>query len=139
MKKAIVAGVIAILGSQMAVAANTYCGANIETVKGSQTFDKNIFLDKIQSAQAFQRYLLPNGTVIKSENLNYETLAMIADGSVVFGVNFVDNRPQIYIGKVKRDSQGQMSFTNLALSAGGFDSNGSMLIANDAELFCKDL
>ena len=138
MKKAIVTGIIAVLGSQMAMAANTYCGASVETVKGSHVYDKKVFLDKVESTKAIQRYLLPDGTVLKAEDLKPETLAKIADGSVAFNVTFVDSRPQLFIAIVKKDSKGQVNFVNVAFST-GFDSQGAMLIANDASLFCKDL
>ena len=136
MKKVLVA-VLTMMVSQIAFAGNLYCGSNVETSKGSGVYNKLVFWEKADTTKKVVRYLLADGTVLRSEEMTPDSLAKVIEGTVVVGYSFNQDRTQLFIGTVKRDQQNHINFTDLAM--GGSSTNGMpMLMANGATLICRE-
>lgn len=126
-----------ILGSQVVSAADLYCGANVEQVPGSQVYNKLVFWEKIDTTKPTSHYLLADGTLIKASELTPESLAKIIDGTLALSISFIEGRPQLFLGKVKRNESGEVKFTDIAM-ASSFNGNSHLLVANGAALLCKE-
>ena len=143
MKKVTTTLIAVIMGSMAltatAQAADLYCGANTEQILGSQVYNKLLYWEKTDRTKPSSRFLLADGTVLKSEELTPESAAKIADNSISFTVSFTEGRPQLLIGKVKRNSKNEINFTDVALSGPLDNSAGAFLVANGSVLMCKEL
>ncbi len=136
MKKYLLTLAVTIL-SQAAFASELYCGANSEKVPGSQVYDQLLFWEKANPTKSTVRFLLSDGTLLKIEEATPEVIAKVVDGTTAMSITFVENRPQLFTGKVKRNERSEMQFTNMAM-AGSFNGNSPMLIANGVILTCKE-
>ena len=138
MKHSIMTTLTIILAAQLVQATELYCGANVEQQPGSQIYNKLLFWEKVSSPTHIVRFALADGSIINSENLTPELLEKISDGTQVFGISFSEDRPQLFIAKVKKISTQQISYTDVAL-ANSLDSKNALLMANGATLLCKEM
>lgn len=141
MKKYLLALVVGLL-SQATMAADLYCGANIEEIPGSQIFNKLIFWDKTDTTKPNLRFLLADGTLIKSEEFTPSVMEKIVDGTLAMSISFNETRPTLFLGKVKRNEKNEIAFIDTVLSSslkGNGTSSGIMLIAHGATLSCLEL
>lgn len=138
MKKTILTTLVVILGASFAQAGDLYCGANTEKVPGSQTYDKLVFWEKMDTAKTKTLFILKDGTVIHSENLTLELMAQIADGATNLGVSFPQGKPQLFIGKVKRNKSNEIQTEHLAMAGTLDESKSPMLLANGVSLLCRE-
>lgn len=137
MKKYLLTVAISIL-SQAAFASDLYCGANVEEIAGSQVYNKLVFWEKTETTKSTVRFLLADGTFVKAEELTPVSLEKIVDGTTAMSISFTENRPQLFLGKVKRNENNEIRFTDLAM-ASSFNGNSPMLIANGVSLLCNAL
>ena len=136
--KRIILAITAFVLSQAALASELYCGANIEQDPGTQIYNKLVFWEKMDTVKSIIKFLLTDGTLIKSDDLTTVQLEKIVDGSLAISISFTENRPQLFLGKVKRNEKNEIRFVSVALSS-SFNSNSPMLIANDASLLCREM
>lgn len=138
MKKAILTTIASLLAAQIVHAGELYCGANIEQTPGSQVYNKLLFWEKADTSKATARFLLADGTLLKSDNITPEALAKIVDGTLVIGTSTLDGKVTIFSGRVKKDQTSQIKYVNLAMAA-SMDSGTPLLIANDVSIVCKEM
>ena len=135
--KKVLAAVLTMMVSQIAFASDLYCGSNVETSKGSGVYNKLVFWEKADTTKNVVRYLLADGTVLRSEELTPDSFAKIVEGTVALGYSFNQDRAQLFIGTVKRDQQNHINYTDLALG-GGTITGMPLLMANGATLICTE-
>jgi hypothetical protein len=135
MKKVLVT-VLATLISQAAFAGDLFCGANIETVPGSQVYNKLLFWEKADATKPNIHYLLAGGILIDQKDLTPDSLAKIVDGTLALGITFTNGKPQVFTAKVKRVND-TIAFKDLAMAI-AFDGTSPFLMANGAAIMCKE-
>lgn len=138
MKKGLLTVLMVVLGSQIAKAADMYCGANIEQASGSGIYNKLVFWEKVDTAKAVLYLLKDDGTLIKGEQFTPDLIANIPDGTLALSASFNYGKTTLFLGKVKRTGPTQINFTNGAIAT-ALNSNSPMLMANGAALYCKEL
>lgn len=138
MKKSILTAVVFVLLAPFAQAGELFCGASIEQTPGSQIYNKSLFWEKAEVSKAVTRFLLSDGTLLKSESLTSETFAKIVDGTLVIGVSTVDGRLNIFSARVKKDSSNHLNFESLAMAA-SMDGGTPLLVANSVSIVCKEM
>lgn len=136
--KSIFLAITASILSQTILASELYCGANIERDPGTQIYNKLIFWEKMDTTKSMLKFLLVDGTLINSDDLTPALLNKVVDGSLAISVSFTENRPQLFLGRVKRNEKNEIHFLNMAISS-SFKSESSLLIANDASLLCREM
>jgi len=137
MKKIILIIATSIL-SQAALASELYCGANVEQNLGSQIYNKLVFWEKMDTSKSTVRFLLADGTLVKSDDLTPALLDKVVDGTLAISISFTEKRPQLFLGKVKRNQSNGIQFVDMALSS-SLNDNSPMLIANGASLLCREI
>lgn len=135
--KKLIATVLTMMVAQTTFAADLYCGASAESTPGSNVYNKSIFMEKIDSEKALMRFLLADGTLVRVEEMTQEKLAKIVDGTKVMSVSFSEGKPSLFIGTVTRKNN-EINYTSTA-HAISLDGKGTMLLANQISLFCKEL
>lgn len=138
MKVTILTFLAVALGSHLVQAADLFCGANVEQVAESGNYDRLVFWEKAEPTKLVIRYVLADGSVLKSDKMTIEDHKKIIDGTLVIWISSNDGRPSLVSGKVKREINGNIKFTNMAL-ASTFNGNSPMLLANGAMIMCKEL
>ncbi len=137
MKKAIFTVLALTLAAQLASAGELHCGASVESTPGSEIYNKVVFWEKADTSKSIVRFLLKDGTLLKSEELTPEAYALVGDGTLAMSISFNQERPQLFSGKVKRNGK-DLSFTSKAMAT-SLNSNSPLLIANDVSLICKEM
>ena len=135
--KKVLAAVLTMMVSQIAFASDLYCGSNVETSKGSGVYNKLVFWEKADTTKNVVRYLLADGSVLRSEEMTLDSLAKVVDGTLVLGYSFNQDRAQLFIGTVKRDQQNHINYTNFGMGAGSI-TGMPLLMANGATLLCRE-
>lgn len=137
MKKYFLTIAVSVL-TQAAFASDLYCGAGAEQIPGSQIYNKLIFWEKVNTAVPYISFLIADGTFIGPKDINPKNLEKVIDGTLAMSISFIENRPQLFLGKVKRNENNEIKFTDMAM-ASSLNGNSPMLIANSISLVCKEL
>lgn len=135
MKKIILTLTTLVLSTLSANASETICGANIETEKGSGIYNKNLFWEKADISKSTTRFLLPDGTVLKTEELKADVLEKIPNDSIIMGYSFQFDQTIIFLAKIKKDSSNVLK-NEETIIASGLDGKSVMLIAKGISLSC---
>lgn len=135
--KKIIGMVITVLVSKMALA-DMYCGANIEKEPGSQIYNKLVYWEKTETLKPSTRFLLQDGTLIRSETMTPELLAKVVDGTLALSVSFFEGRAYLVSGITKRAENNEVRFINTAI-ASSLDGKSTILVANGASFLCKEM
>lgn len=133
MKKLILASLFI---APSAFAAELHCGASVESVPGSNVYDKTIFWEKITDQKPTLRFLLPDGSVIRADEMNAETQAKITDGSKAIAISFSEGRPSLFLAKVKR-KDGAINYENMAVAM-SLEGRKVFLMSNEISLSCME-
>lgn len=137
MKKVIAASVLSMMASQIAFAGDIQCMATVETQPGSGHMDKSVFSEIANLKQdSTTRFLLTDGTVVRAEDLTPEKFATLKDGTLAFVYSFPQGQIQLVSAVVKKDKDGNIKYTNVAISNSSAPSNKAFLVANGSFLAC---
>jgi hypothetical protein len=136
MKKTVLTLMTLVLCALSANSAETICGANVESEKGSGIFNKSLFWEKVETVQPRIRFLLPDGSLQKGEEQGSNFIENIPNDSIVMVYNFQNNQSVVFIGVVKKDiTSKNLNYVDTSL-ASAFEGKNVMLMAKGISLSC---
>lgn len=136
MKKTVITLTTLVLCALSANSAETICGANVESEKGSGVYNKSLFWEKVETIQPRIRFLLPDGSLLKGEEQGSNFIENVPNDSIVMAYNFQNNQSVAFIGVVKKDNPSkELKYVDSSL-ASAFDGKNVMLMAKGISLSC---
>lgn len=126
--------------STTAFAADLDCVLNVESVPGSDVYNKNIFWEKADTTKQTVAFLYPDGTLLQQKQMLPGDIEKVPTGSLIIIYGPVESRFQMMLAKAKRNKNNVLKYTQVVISSSSMNDSksvDSILMAHGASMLCK--